>query len=512
MKKISVMLVALVGVLFAMSCSSDEVSDTQLMVSEKTLEFESGADKKIISVTTDNEKWSAIGSDGWIKVSKSGSDLVVNVLENSTTIAREGKILVVSGNANTTIEVKQVGAKGYAKVIPEDIVVEQFKGSIVVDVIANKKEWTATTEADWLELTPKPFKGELGIAYKENTDRKERVAKVKLTVEGTTQEFVVKQNGILFFLTPYDNVKLDNAKTIIEFEKARYSTLTGDNTYEKYHYLDFNTVSEFFIEIRYLLAIENDAYMEGIAWAKKDVFEKEFEGFKAFLIEKGYVFNGDDNTFVNEEKQLEVTTKLDGEKYMVTFKYVPTQKEEYRTFDKFPYGNIEWGATQKEIDVYEKERGGVFNKDMSAINDPNLNGYDYLYYNVKDNSYQKAIGRAYYVNHADQSKVGHREIAHYFYNGNLAFYNLDSEPVLTREFKALCKKEGWKFYTKLGDGRYIFMKSDSNLALTVRYAKYPEYDKPILDLHVLEYQKNGASKAAFLDAKRVIRKKSVIKD
>ncbi len=122
MKKIFVMMLAITGLLFATSCSENQDEEATLMLSEKSIDFKTNAKaEKSITVTTNQAEWSVIGSAEWIEAERNGDKLVIKVAKNETITARKGKVLVVAGNANATIEVKQSGVKGNAEINPNNI-------------------------------------------------------------------------------------------------------------------------------------------------------------------------------------------------------------------------------------------------------------------------------------------------------------------------------------------------------------------------------------------------------
>ncbi len=230
MKKILLAMLAIAGLVFATSCSDDDDNDVTLSLSQESIEFTKAAEEKSIAVSTDAESWSAIGSADWIDVKVNGNNLVVMVAENETVYDRKGKVLVVAGNANATIEVMQKGEDGTASVLPEKINVEDTKGEAVVEVNANDKKWTAESDSDWLKVKAKPYKAELVLMYDQNVELEDRTAVVTITVGGDKTMVDVTQLGKMVFLIPYPDLVKGTREQVMAFEEERKNKFDEENS------------------------------------------------------------------------------------------------------------------------------------------------------------------------------------------------------------------------------------------------------------------------------------------
>ncbi len=480
MNKVLLLMLSIAGLLLITSCSDDEPEMASLSLSKNSVVIKKDATEANVVVTTNQNDWSAFSLDNWLEVSCDGSILKIKATKNETVAPRKGQILVIAGSTNTTIGVTQEGVPGDIVLSDDTVVLEQYAGTAVVDVVTNDKEWTATTDVDWLTLNLKKRKEELHISYTKNTERAERVAKIFITAGDKNKELLVTQKGILFFLMPFDEVGSD-ANMMLDFEMARKSLLIrqpdGNNNTSLW---DFRTRSALFPEVRYVLP--GNSLSQMVTFADKELLKKELAEFEKYLIKNGYEKKSN-LLYGNIEKELEATINTD-EGY-VHYVYTPSQDKAYPTFKEFPYGFIEWGAKKDKIDTYEADNKGISNDEYTIINAPGKS-YDFLFYDVTDEDEEKPIARGYWVYHEDKSNPGLLETAKYFEKVELVFFKAgDGTMRLTNEFKALCQREGFEF-VKYQEGTYGFANRTKGLSLTVAHAKYSVFENPVLDLHLYQ--------------------------
>ncbi len=452
MKKFLLGMLAIVGLLFVTSCSSDDSSgfeESTLSIQKNEVKFTKDSGKKSIAVTTDATKWSAIGSADWIKATRNGNQLEITVSENTSIKAREGKVLIVAGTSSADVLVKQEGAKGSASINLENIEITQYDGNLTIDVIANDVNWTATTDADWLTLTPKTQKYELDIAYKENTERTDRTAKIIITIGNTNKEITVKQSGILFYLLPYLDFR-GNARDIKEFEFARRSDMV-DRTPDASDWI-FNTRSPYLWRTRYFMKdASGNSFQEAHTYARGVAeFKKELPGLITFLKENGFKpEEGKDNIYHNEEKSVSAEFRIieDQNIAAVVYVYIPKQDKAYPTFKKFPdMPELVWGATNEDIKAYEASHDGTLNTEQSKIDPTQM--YDFLLYSVNSNANEVPFMRMYMTGHDNMGGVMFKDgliIKDAFYkNTELAYYKaITGYYYMTKEFLKLAKDNGY---------------------------------------------------------------------
>ncbi len=487
MNRILLLMLSIAGLLLITSCSDDEPEMASLSLSQNSVVIKKDAAEANVVVTTNQNDWSATSLANWMEVSRNGSILKIKAAKNTTVDPRKGKILLIAGSANATIEVTQEGVPGNIVLSDNAVVLEQHAGTVVIDVTANDKEWTAVTDADWITLKLKQRKYELHISYTKNTERAERIAKIFITAGDRNKELLVTQKGILFFLLPFDEVGSD-VNMMLDFEMARKSLLIrhpdGNNNTSIW---DFRTRSALFPEVRY--ALPDNSLSEMVTFADKELLKKELAEFEKYLIKNGYEKRSN-LLYENAEKELEATINTD-EGY-IYYAYNPSQDKAYPTFKKFPYGFIEWGAKKDKIDAYEADNKGTINNEYSIIADSEKS-YDFLFYDVKDQDEEKPMARGYWVYHEDKSNPGLLETAMYFEKTDLVFFKAgDGTMRLTREFKELCQKEGFEF-VKFEEGTYGFANRTKGLSLTVAHVKYSIFENPVLDLHLYQSVVNNSN-------------------
>ena len=97
------------GVVTFSSCSDD---DDNIVIEQPTLTFKgvTGGEFQTTKVITDKEWSIREGHEDWIIPEKSEDKfIVIGVKDNPNATSREGKVVLVSGNATATVHVKQDG-------------------------------------------------------------------------------------------------------------------------------------------------------------------------------------------------------------------------------------------------------------------------------------------------------------------------------------------------------------------------------------------------------------------
>ncbi len=463
MKRFLVMMLAIVGVLFATSCSDDE-DENSLTLSKTAFEFEQGASNTEVTVTTDVENWFPIKSADWIELEVKDDKLIIKVAENKTLSNRKDKILVIAGNVNAAIEVTQKAAKGDAVINPENVVLQDFKGVKMVEVIANDKNWTAKTDADWLTLTAKPYKSELWIKHAKNEKIEDRTAKITLTIGGIDKVIEVRQNGLQFYLLPYMNFSGD-FEDVTDFEAERRNKFA----FKMQDSYIFDTRSALFNMIYYIIKDTGTNYIEAKVYVKDAALFKEKRAeFNSFLVKKGFVKEKED-VYFNSEYSVRASIS-DG---LVVYRYIPVQKGDYSTFKKFPYIDLNWGDTNENVANYEKKHKGTFNENNSIVDNPEQ-PFDLLEYDVEADNDEIPYLRQYVVGKKGNGKLkeGLVVTTQFFKKLELAFFEVDGKYAPTKEFIKLAENEG---FTYIGGpdnlNAYNFIKESTNTGMSVTMSK-----------------------------------------
>ncbi len=154
----------------------------------------------------------------------------------------------------------------------------------------------------------------------------------------------------------------------------------------------------------------------------------------------------------------------------VTYSPIINQPE-MPTFKKFPYPLMEWEAKKERIATYESENNGKYNDVMSFINPDG--DHDMLVYDRDQKDEAKTVHCIYLVRHDNQEKAGLMEASILMKNIDLVFFLGGKEPVLTKEFKALCEKEGFT-YKKASGSRFYFEHQQKKIQMNVAYKTYDD--------------------------------------
>ncbi len=471
MKRNYVKILLMIGVLFTISCSKDEGNETpKLILSEKILNFDAKATEKSISVVAD-EEWVAVGTD-WIETKKEGNNLIIKVKANKTIESREGAVSVKAGSVSDFVKVVQTGLKGKVELSTEKITFSDAKEKTVIEVDANDKDWTASSDVDWLTLTEKHHKAELIIECKDNKAEEERIGIITIKVGDFNKNIEVKQLGRLFFFLPYTDFT-GTREQIKVFEEARKNILNQNTVSEQ---LSYNTRSEMFHRMIYKFGREDDKYKMCVLYAKSvEKMKEEFDNFTTFLVNKGFE---KESQFVykNLKSYVVATITLSGYGAFVTYRAIPKQDKDYPTFKKFPYlDELPWFSSKNEdIKAWETKNGGTLDKEGSKVG---IEGRDFdeLHFKVDAKNDESAYFRLYGVgkpNNPSNYKEGLLLKEQYFRKISLAFFENDGEFVFTKEFLALVKKEGFVLRGGPdGDNYYTFVNGSKQLYLLVRVGK-----------------------------------------
>lgn len=486
MKKI-LLFFAVLSAMIISSCQNED--NTTLEISEVSLDLPKVASDNTVKISTDADAWSAFATAEWITTKSNGDELVVSVMENTTAKERSGKVVVIAGEMSQSIDIHQAASDVSIVTLPDKLNIDQWGGKFQFDVNSNTKDWTITSDADWVQLTPKQFKSEVVIEVAENKDRAERVATLTLTAGSATQKFVVNQGGIMFFIFPHLQFGCD-AFVIKSFETARKSELVGQpdglfNT-DKWTY---QTKSAAFSVVRY--EVKATGLARAIMFtATKDFGTTELDNYKTFLTANGYVDKGND-VFANDEASTEVTIIMSAADPQVIFTYKPKQPQAYPTFTTFPYGLTNFKSTEADVKTYESNNGGTFDATKSMI-DPNESS-NYLFFNVTNTEME---GRAYFIDNADPKYMS--ETAQYYKVWSKGFFQANGQYYVTNEFADLLAKEGF-VYKGMSKTWFIYENAAKNLSMATTVAKYTEFDVPVMDIHF--FQTNSSSSAKLYESK-----------
>lgn len=197
---------------------SQSRANAYITPNQQTLIFSRDASSQAVSVDA-NTQWQVSSSETWVTTSidKDAKALVVSVEENNTTTERSAT-LTLKGNATTTIVVKQAGST-FDNLIGS-LIYGNKASHQVVSVETNGK-WTASTQEEWISLSPETGNGksDLTITVKDNPNESERSGLVSVKVGSIEKNIMISQAGTYFTVnaTPTDGIPSTGGSHAVSF-------------------------------------------------------------------------------------------------------------------------------------------------------------------------------------------------------------------------------------------------------------------------------------------------------
>jgi hypothetical protein len=223
---LSVLGIILLIINLTISCNKDN-STPEVNLDVTSLAISSAANSADSIIVTSNTNWAVTSSQKWLTVSPvTGShDGIITVAaeQNSDSIARTATITVTAeGVASQTVTVTQ-----YRKLTlsTKSLSLSAAANSTSSFIVISDTNWTVTSSADWLTVSPPSGsnKGTITVKAPENKGFYSRDAKVNVSENGKTSEFVsVTQDGAFTV-----------SATSIEISGAANSIATFTVTYMK---------------------------------------------------------------------------------------------------------------------------------------------------------------------------------------------------------------------------------------------------------------------------------------
>ncbi|SUB77325.1 BACON domain-containing protein [Porphyromonas macacae] len=439
-------------VLLVSSCKEKEDVQPALSLSEEELTFSHETSEKSISVNTDQSKWIAVSESGWIQTFKQENVLLVKVEANKNTEERAGYVKVLAGGRSSAVKVIQKGSDFFIRTDKQKLSVDNFGGVFPVTVLSNLKEWRieGLTES-WISVKSKVFNKEIEIKVDEYNGESPRVAIFTLSaVDGKVKTTItVEQSGVPEFILPCLVFGAD-PHTVKDFELKRRNYLTSvpddlvntdswiyTTTYSKFSKIDYKVYDHKYMMAR--LIPKDPAFLQ----------QPDAGGFISFLKAEGFLpVPGKDNVYskVVDRFNVEAAVLPDVSKPDVRFTFEAIQARSYPTFETYPQYLFSFDG--KEIEKYEKEKGGLFWKEKSTST---------LWIYLGTDPW---VSRTY--------AMVSRYVIHAFENIELALFQVEGVYFLTKEFKELMRKEGFEFETYDYPTRsYLFKNAGKNIRVKV---------------------------------------------
>lgn len=497
MKQKLLFILILLGILFTVSCSKDEMDDPTLTLSETgTIDFPKATSEKTVTVTTNQTEWTAVTNAEWTELILSGKTLTIKALENTTTVSRKADITVMAGGLGRKLLITQSGSNITIVTIPDKLEINQWGGTYQFDVNANTKDWTVTSDADWVKVTPRQFKSEVMIEVAENVKREARVAKLTLAGDGnkSPKEFTITQSGIMYYIMPY--LKMGASLTELQaFETARKSEMTQDINAILGGPYTFRTKSSAFPSIVYTFTTEKLSAATLNSVLKKE--ELESAELDKMLTDNNFkLINKTTTSKVYEQDLEKVTLRATvslANNGKIVFTATPRQTQDYPTFDTMPYGFTDFTASKATVMDWEPKNGGKYDV---VFSDP-AQGF------IAFKAPLPWIIRSYIF----ETKPTLIQTMNFIPKITYVYFEYEGQYLPTKEFSALIKNEGFQYAGAGNTGLQFYDNSTKNLRMGIKVAKYSNVNggEPTIEMRFSPIpKKSGENIAPFKDDNVVV--------
>lgn len=521
MKSKLYILLGLIAMLFvAPSCDKgNDYEEAELKVSETSLTFAKKGEEKVVTIETNKEKWNAMAGVEWLTLVREGKSLKIKAAPNAQPVERKGEVLVMSGDASVTIAVTQTATDIIFDIDQTEISLPQKGGGEMVAVTTNSENWSVELEKptdNWVKFSLNKKAGTINIKVDAN-DGALRVAKLIAKNGAVLKEIIVKQQGVAsvkYILPLFKNPV--GAYELISFENKRGSFLIGHSNalpgwgiYEESYY--FCTPSTVFPDLEYGINVVSKRTVY-IRMTGNDIEAVKSPDYKALLKENGFTITDENEAgFIGENEELgfDVKVEYDVKGFsVVTFKSVLKQPKDYPTFKEFPYGPYKWLNNPKW--KYAQIKAEELKNGFEVVSESNAKDFPKEIYFLLLEEKKKETDitfRGYFFDwnkSTPEAKRGlNMERIDIFENLNLGAWEEGGKFYLTKEFKALLKKEGF-VYLKSGTGIEFYLHKEKNLVAAVRGVRLRDIldGAPVFSINFFLHEKDGSAAALLAPTKK----------
>ncbi|MDD7438676.1 MAG: BACON domain-containing carbohydrate-binding protein [Bacteroidales bacterium] len=513
----------LIGLFASCTPKSDEPEEATLSLSTNAVTIpNAGGEAQAITVTTNQTKWNAISNAEWLKTTVSGNTLTIVATPNQSGADRVAEVLVVAGTSEK-VSVIQSAADIVLEVSPANVVVTNAGETKLVSVKSNATTWTLEVDeaaSAWIKRVV--FKDFIQLEIAPNTgDAREAKLYAK---SGTTQkEITIQQAGKgAKFVLPYLVVNAVRYQ-LLSYEASQGSFLLGYTEAnpglpswgippagESY---TFATASAAFPSVFYSFNYDT-SLMEVIEYVGTiPTADVVANGFLDFLKENGYediAYTSNKVSAYHPENRfsLEMGDSKEGIAILHFNAPGPEQPQDYKTFDKFPYdSSYMLGDTQYTAPKVKEIESKANSKVIEEKEDSSAPGYiQYIQYEVAESS-RPLHTRLYFFDNKTKDDAGKplnnvSEFLAVWAEHTLGVWELKQGAFyLTKEFKALLKKEGFEFYAK-NNGNDYYYHAGKKLMVVPRGARFTDVldGNPVFAMNYFLYEKDSSSTKARQEA------------
>lgn len=477
-------------VLGLMSCvKKDEVEESFLRLEKSAIEFAKQGGEATINVSTNREQWVATSPDEgkWLQLEIVGNALRVQAKSNVRATPRTSHILISTGSETRVVDVSQGAADVILGLAPETLNVPQPGGTYMVDVRNNGTDWLVElqSQVDWLEVRANLSAQIVTLLVRENKSAETRDAKLIVLSENKrkTVELSIVQEGktvLPEYSLPFFEKKIESVVTLIEYERSighyyHRMIAKGPRTGPEDVYLFFPRSS---LAERGYLVNEKGIITQIKEASFNDKLIRPESGYIDFLKAQGFeeeLKASSQWQGLNKDKGFSVLVSAIPNKGTLTvFTREVEQKQAFPTWDKLPLDVLfayVWDENIKVNQVFENEEAaGSTNIDFTEKRDGSayMGQIETLSCKVAE-SKRPHVANGYVFAWDDEvprnllGSVSEKITA--YDKVDLVFWK-DAETgkiLLTREFKTLMLKEGWKFEGVVEDGGFLYSKAEKRL-------------------------------------------------
>lgn len=492
MKKIYLLSLTAIVLLLGFACQpkQNDVEEPTLTLSTHDLSFDNAGAEQSVTITTNQNRWSASSpkEGDWVELSQNGNSLTVKLAPNAQGKSRQSIVLVNAGGIQEKIKITQSAADIVLEARPESISLPQAGGTKTLDISSNTEMWTASLdqEVDWLSIQARPSSGVILLEAQPNETSE--VRQVKLIAKSGTKviEVNISQEGKQKYILPILLKDQTNFDMVLKKEVQRGSIMksfSDPGDFWGTHFpgtADFLTPSEVFPIISYTFDFIRGAMpllYRSVLMTSYNYAEVSSEAFMAYLTEQGFVKKKTEKNvsmFENEDLSIQLLMTLyEGVGGSLEFSTLIKQDKAYPTFAAFPYQPMMSFVnvyTKKVEDIKADEANLGSTLTTESKHETFKEETEFLLFEtVKKDHF---LNRAYFFytsatpDVTDEQKGSVLEAIAIFDNPNLALFEAYGEWYLTDEFKALLKKEGFEFVRK-HKGSEIYHRSSDHLVLAI---------------------------------------------
>lgn len=462
------------------SCQRDRLDEPQLVLATgQTLSLGHEASEQVIPLETNQKQWTAITDVEWLEAVPAGKNLLLRALENPSMAGRRGQVVVTAGGLTTSILVEQKGQDVLTidlGLSNSSLLVEKEGGDMRLVLKSNSRDWSATSDQDWLQVLARPRNGELVLRIDANKTTETRIGNITIQSEGKTQQIQIKQKGLLHYYLPY-SLWGENYTKIEKLENARGSkihTLPNAQARPAIPDYTFSTLSAVFPQVKYEFVSYGSDMLYATTLISGGVAEVYNDAFYQFLVEEGYQrispadkVDGQIEYIHDTQKiRLYITKQvLNNAEVAVVYLYpIREQAEPQETLATFDPGLTEFGiATRTRVEEWEESNGGKFDAEFGGVV-----GLPFWF------APDPLLGRAYFFEEkkdtdpADYQPTFNKTLQLYRTH-KVAFYKYGALDFVTREWTDLMAREGYTFGFFEPSGRtYRYYHNQKRIGIAIK--------------------------------------------